>query len=73
MRFLLAVMLATGPFAAQAEVTDQSAAAEAGLSVRAISRLYRQAEPRSGLMRGFTGFPARTMAGRVARLERAPA
>ena len=40
MRFLLAVMLA--PFAAQVEVTDQSA-----------------------------GFPARAMAGGVARLEKA--
>jgi hypothetical protein len=45
MRFLLAVILGTGPFAAQAE-------------------------PHSVLMRGFTGFTARAMAGGVARLER---
>ena len=39
--------------------------------MRAISRLYRQAQPRQGLMLGFSGFPERMMAGGVARLARA--
>ena len=55
----------------RSDLEVEAAAAEAGLSVRAISRLYRQAKPRSGLMLGFTGFPARAMAGGVARLEKA--
>lgn len=40
----------------------------AGITVRGISRLYRASEPRQGLMFGFTGFPARVMAGGAARL-----
>lgn len=43
----------------------------AGVTVRGISRLYRRLEPRQGLMFGFTGFPARAMAGGVAKLARA--
>jgi GntR family transcriptional regulator/MocR family aminotransferase len=43
----------------------------AGVTARAISRLYRKAAPRSGLMLGFSGFPASAMAAGVARLEQA--
>jgi GntR family transcriptional regulator/MocR family aminotransferase len=49
----------------------EAAAARGGVSVRAISRLYRQAQPRQGLMLGFSGFPERMMAAGVARLARA--
>jgi GntR family transcriptional regulator/MocR family aminotransferase len=49
----------------------EAAAARGGVSVRAISRLYRQAQPRQGLMLGFSGFPERMMAPGVARLARA--
>lgn len=49
----------------------EAAAADGGISVRAISRLYRQAPPRQGLMLGFSGFPERMMAPGVARLARA--
>ncbi len=49
----------------------EAAAARGGVSVRAISRLYRQAQPRQGLMLGFSGFPERMMAGGVTRLARA--
>lgn len=43
----------------------------ASVTVRGISRLYSRLEPRQGLMLGFTGFPARMMAGGVARLASA--
>ena len=49
----------------------EAAAAAGGVSVRAISRLYRQAPPRQGLMLGFSGFPERMMAPGVTRLARA--
>ena len=49
----------------------EAAADVAGVTVRGISRLYRRLEPRQGLMLGFTGFPARMMAGGVARLAAA--
>lgn len=44
---------------------------EAGVTVRGVSRLYRRLPPRQGLMFGFTGFPARQMAGGVAKLAKA--
>ena len=51
---------------------EMEARAEAkGLVARAISRLHHAALPRSGLMLGFTGFPARTMDAGVARLAAA--
>lgn len=53
------------------DLEAEAAADAGGVSVRAISRLYRQAPPRAGLMLGFSGFPARVMAGGVARLARA--
>jgi GntR family transcriptional regulator/MocR family aminotransferase len=37
----------------------EAAAARAGVVVRAISRFYRRASPRPGLMLGFSGFPRR--------------
>ncbi|MDQ0464367.1 GntR family transcriptional regulator/MocR family aminotransferase [Caulobacter ginsengisoli] len=43
----------------------------AGITARAISRLYRTAPPRSGLMLGFSGFPVSAMKPGVAALERA--
>ncbi len=55
----------------RSDLEVEARAEAAGVSVRAISRLYRQVAPRSGLMLGFTGFPARAMAGGVARLEKA--
>jgi len=42
-----------------------------GVVARAISRLYHAAQPRSGLMLGFTGFPVAAMDPGVARLARA--
>ncbi|WP_309646638.1 PLP-dependent aminotransferase family protein [Phenylobacterium sp.] len=54
----------------RSDLEVEAAAAEAGLYVRAISRLYRQVAPRQGLMLGFSGFPARLMAGGVARLAK---
>lgn len=46
----------------------EAACAGAGLTVRAMSRLYIQAPPRQGLQLGFTGFPSRSFAAGVARL-----
>jgi len=53
------------------DVAVQDAAARRGLYARAISPLYRQAPARPGLLLGFSGFPARGMAGGVARLAEA--
>jgi GntR family transcriptional regulator/MocR family aminotransferase len=39
------------------DVDIERAALERGIVVRAISRLYRKAPPRSGLMLGFAGYP----------------
>ena len=53
---------------------DQEAEALAdanNVTVQAISRLYRGAAPRQGLLLGFSGFPVRAMAPGVARLARA--
>ncbi|HEX5378528.1 MAG TPA: PLP-dependent aminotransferase family protein, partial [Phenylobacterium sp.] len=51
---------------------DVEAAADAGgVTVRAISRLYRRNRQQQGLMLGFSGFPARMMAGGVTRLAKA--
>ncbi len=51
---------------------ELEARAEAhGLMARAISRLHHAAPPRSGLMLGFTGFPAHAMDAGVARLAAA--
>ncbi|MGA0605817.1 PLP-dependent aminotransferase family protein [Phenylobacterium sp. VNQ135] len=50
------------------DVAAQAAAAARGITARAISPLYRTAKPRPGLLLGFTGYPARSMAGGVAKL-----
>jgi GntR family transcriptional regulator/MocR family aminotransferase len=39
------------------DIEIETAAARAGLVVRAISRFYRSAPPRPGLMLGFSGYP----------------
>jgi GntR family transcriptional regulator/MocR family aminotransferase len=43
-------------------------ARDAGIIVRAISRFYRKARPRSGLMLGFSGFPRQLIVPAAARL-----
>ncbi|WP_309090744.1 PLP-dependent aminotransferase family protein [Phenylobacterium sp.] len=53
------------------DVAVHAAAAARGVTARATSPLYRKAPPRPGLMLGFTGFPARSMAAGVARLAEA--
>jgi GntR family transcriptional regulator/MocR family aminotransferase len=53
------------------DVAVQAAAAERGLVARAISRLYHDAAPRSGLLLGFSGFPPQAMAPAAARLAAA--
>jgi GntR family transcriptional regulator/MocR family aminotransferase len=53
------------------DVAAQAAAAERGLVARAISRLYHDTEPRSGLLLGFSGFPPQAMAPAAARLAAA--
>lgn len=55
----------------RSDLEAEALADAGGVSVRAISRLYRQAPPRQGLMIGFTGFPTRAMAGGAARLAAA--
>jgi len=46
----------------------EAAAKEAGLFVRAVSRFYREAPPRAGLMLGFSGFPRTLIVPAAARL-----
>jgi len=53
------------------DVAVEAAAAARGVTARAIGPLYRQAPARPGLMLGFTGSAARSMAGGVARLAQA--
>lgn len=53
------------------DVAAEAAAAARGLTARATTPLYRKADPRPGLMLGFSGFPARSMAAGVARLAEA--
>jgi GntR family transcriptional regulator/MocR family aminotransferase len=49
----------------------ERSAREAGVIVRATSRMYLKAPPRSGLMLGFCGYPQRTIDTAVARLAKA--
>jgi GntR family transcriptional regulator/MocR family aminotransferase len=49
----------------------ERAAREHGVIVRAMSRLYVEAPPRSGLMLGFSGYPRQLIAPAIARLARA--
>ena len=53
------------------DVTIERAAREQGVIVRAMSRLYVEAPPRSALMLGFSGYPRQTIASAIARLARA--
>jgi GntR family transcriptional regulator/MocR family aminotransferase len=56
---------------ARSDLEAEAAARAAGVVVRAISPLYRAAEARSGLMLGFSGFPAGAMRAGVERLAKA--
>jgi GntR family transcriptional regulator/MocR family aminotransferase len=53
------------------DVAAEARVLAAGITARAISRLYRTAPPRLGLMLGFSGFPVAAMKPGVAALERA--
>ena len=46
----------------------EASARRAGIVVRAISRFYRKAQPRAGLMLGFSGFPRQAVVPAAARL-----
>jgi GntR family transcriptional regulator/MocR family aminotransferase len=54
----------------QSDVDIEAAAARARIVVRAISRFYRSAPPRQGLMLGFSGFPRQLIVPAAARLAR---
>jgi GntR family transcriptional regulator/MocR family aminotransferase len=51
-----------------ADTEIEAAAQKAGIVVRAISRFYRAAPPRPGLMLGFSGFPRQLIVPAAARL-----
>lgn len=55
----------------RSDVAAEAAAAERGMTARAISPLYHAAPARSGLLLGFTGYPANAMDAGVARLAAA--
>jgi GntR family transcriptional regulator/MocR family aminotransferase len=50
------------------DIEIEAAAARAGIVVRAISRFYRSAPPRPGLMLGFSGYPRHLIAPAAAHL-----
>src|SRR5262252_8287366 len=50
------------------DIAIEAAAQRAGIVVRAISRFYRTAHPRPGLMLGFSGFPQQLIIPPAARL-----
>jgi GntR family transcriptional regulator/MocR family aminotransferase len=50
------------------DIAIEAAAQRAGIVVRAISRFYRAARPRPGLMLGFSGFPRQLIVPSAARL-----
>jgi GntR family transcriptional regulator / MocR family aminotransferase len=50
------------------DIAIEADAARAGLVVRAISRFYRSAPPRPGLMLGFSGYPRQLIVPAAARL-----
>lgn len=52
------------------DVALERAARESGIVVRAISPLYREAPPRSGLMLGFSGYPRQVIVPAAARLAK---
>ena len=49
----------------------ERSAREAGVVVRATSRMYVKAAPRSGLMFGFSGYPGRAIDAAIVRLAKA--
>jgi GntR family transcriptional regulator / MocR family aminotransferase len=53
---------------ASSDIAIEAAAERAGIVVRAISRFYRAARPRRGLMLGFSGFPRQLIVPSAARL-----
>jgi GntR family transcriptional regulator/MocR family aminotransferase len=50
------------------DIEIEAAAQRAGIVVRAISRFYREARPRPGLMLGFSGFPRQLIMPAAVRL-----
>jgi GntR family transcriptional regulator/MocR family aminotransferase len=54
----------------RSDVDLEAAARAHGIVVRAISRLYKEAPARSGLLLGFTGYPRQTIIPAAARLAR---
>jgi GntR family transcriptional regulator/MocR family aminotransferase len=50
------------------DIAVEASAQRAGIVVRAISRFYRVAHPRAGLMLGFSGFPRQSIVPSAARL-----
>ena len=50
------------------DIAVEASAQGAGIVVRAISRFYRTAHPRAGLMLGFSGFPRQSIVPSAARL-----
>jgi GntR family transcriptional regulator/MocR family aminotransferase len=52
----------------EADTAVEAAAQRVGIVVRAISRFYRAAPPRPGLMLGFSGFPRQLIVPAAARL-----
>ena len=50
------------------DLAIEEAARGVGIVVRAISRFYRAARPRPGLMLGFSGFPRQVIVPTAARL-----
>lgn len=55
----------------RSDVAVEKRALEEGVVVRALSPLYVRARPRQGLMLGFSGYPAATIAPAVERLAKA--
>jgi GntR family transcriptional regulator / MocR family aminotransferase len=52
------------------DIAVEGMAERSGVVVRAISRFYRAARPRQGLMLGFSGFPRQLIVPSAARLAR---
>ena len=64
----LVAYLTRGTADTAADTAIESAAKRVGIVVRAISRFYRTAAPRAGLMLGFSGFPRQVIIPAAARL-----
>ena len=54
----------------RSDIAIEAAAERAGIVVRAISRFYRAASPRPGIMLGFSGFPRQLIVPAAAHLAR---